>query len=314
LKQLVCLRLLKVPIKRLPASLTKLAGLQILQLCHSGITELPSDIHKLRSLRFLGLSACNDLQYLPSSFSGLTSLQLLFIGHGTNLWTKSRGEKAACINDLGALTQLKGLHLANNGEIIREGTFGAMSQLKTLHLELTMMDIIHMAKLKILSLKSFHMVKLQSSFPAFQNLIYLRLQHCQMLEELPHLHNLGSLRHLDIISCSKIKEFPLEFGERGAFSLLQTFSLVKLDELMELPEIEEGAMPSLKMFTIMKCEALKMLPENYLYFHKLQKLRVYGCSMVLENLKVQKALTKVEVITMSTVVLEEFLEKYLAKR
>jgi disease resistance protein RPS2 len=319
LKQLVYLRLLKVPIKRLPASLTKLAGLQILQLGHSGITELPSDIHKLRSLRYLGLSACNDLQCLPSSVSGLTSLQRLFIGHGTNPWTKSRGEKAACINDLGALTQLKGLHLANNGEFIREGTFGAMSQLRTLHLELTMMeslprDIIDMAKLKILSLKSFHMVKLESSFPAFQNLSYLRLQHCQMLEELPHLHNLGSLRHLDIISCSKIKKFPLEFGERGAFSLLQTFSLVKLDELMELPEIEEGAMPSLKMFTMVKCEALKMLPENYLYLHKLQKLRVYGCSMVSENLKVQKALTKVEVITMSTTVLEEFLEKYFQQR
>ena len=63
----------------------------------------------------------------------------------------------------------------------------------------------------------------------------------------------------------------------------ETFSLVKLDELIELLEIEKGALLSLKMFTMMKCEALKMLPENYLSLHKLQKLKVYDYSMILNN-------------------------------
>jgi hypothetical protein len=74
-------------------------------------------------------------------------------------------------------------------------------------------------------------------------------------------------------------------------------------------------MPMLKVFTMMKCEALQILPESYLNLKTLQKIRVYGCSMVLENLQRIKIVdTKVEVVTMSTTDTQEIIEKYLQVR
>lgn len=320
LKQLVCLRLRSAPIKRLPAAVTDLASLQILDLGDSGITELPCGIDKLRSLRYLDLSFCDDLQCLPRSILHLTSLQYLDTWRSSKVWTKHDKKKAASINDLGSLTQLKTLRLYNNGaETISEGTLASMLQMETLQLEDTVMtsvphDMVNMSNLKRLGLFCSGMVNMEDRVCEFHNLIHLQLSDCHMLEELPELHKLRSLRQLDICHCSKLKKFPKEFAEKGAFPLLEIFSLIELDELEELPTIisEEGVMSSLKIFTLIKCEALKRLPENYLYLKTLKKMRVYGCSMILENLETIKIVdTKVEVVTMSTINTQEIIEMFI---
>jgi hypothetical protein len=235
-----------------------------------------------------------------------------------NVWTKHDKKKAASVNDLGCLTQLKSLRLENGAERISEGTLGSMVQMETLHLKDTAMtslppDMMNISKLKILHLSCGEMVKMDSRFGEFQNLIYLRLWCCYKLEELSDLQKLKGLRQLHIYRCSKLKKFPIEFGEKGAFPFLEIFSLVELDELEELPAIieEEDVMPSLKIFTIMKCEALKMLPENYFHLKTLKKIRVYGCSMVLKNLeKIQMKNTQIELITISTIDTETIIERF----
>ena len=101
------------------------------------------------------------------------------------------------------------------------------------------------------------------------------------------------------------------FQDKEIF-ILEILSLVTLDELEELPVIYEGAMPSLKIFTIMMCETLKMLPKSYLTIKKLQKIRVFGCSIVLENLKRLKIENKkVGVVTMSSMDTTEYFKIYL---
>jgi disease resistance protein RPS2 len=292
LKQLVYLKLRSVPIKRLPEALTNLSTLQILDLSSSGITQLPSSIHKLRSLCYLDLSYCDDLQCLPLSISRLTSLQHLDIFGCRNVWTKHDKAKPASINDLGCLTQLKRLRLDNEAETISEGTLGSMVQMDTLELfDRTMTslptDMMNMSKLKRLRLCCPQILKFDSRFCEFQNLVHLHLWYCERLEELSDLHKLKGLRQLYIYGCSKLKKLPTEFGEKGAFPLLELFSLIELEELEELPTIiaNEDVLSSLKIFTIMKCEALKMLPEDYLHLKALKKIKVYGCSMVLENLQ-----------------------------
>jgi hypothetical protein len=49
---------------------------------------LPSDIHRLRSLRHLGLERCEYLQSLPSNISLLTSLRYLLMDGCSRVWTK----------------------------------------------------------------------------------------------------------------------------------------------------------------------------------------------------------------------------------
>lgn len=104
LKHLVSLRLLATPVKRLPASFTNLVNIEILDLSFSLITELPARLHMLKSLRYLGLHQCKDLQSLPYSISRLSSLQCLHMAECSSLWRKTgsnRCRKVASINNLG---------------------------------------------------------------------------------------------------------------------------------------------------------------------------------------------------------------------
>lgn len=319
LKQLVSLLLVDVPITRLPASVTELGCLEVLEVCRSKITELPSDIHRLRSLRHLGLQNCEGLECLPRSLSRLTSLQHLSMDGCSRLWTdcgqKKSRKKVALVNDLHTLTRLKSLYLGSNGEMISEGTLGSMEQMEELSLTCSMMeslpaDIIKMSKLRKVELRCPRVVKMETEFYAFQSLSRLKLFGCHMVEELPGLHTMGSLRKLEIVHCSKLKRFSDKFGEKGAFPVLEIFSLVDLKELEELPMIEEGGMPSLKIFTIMFCEALKILPENYLNITNFQKLRLWGCPLVLGNLEKNKKLnTSVKEASMSVEQVRNMLAK-----
>ncbi|XP_059077012.1 plant intracellular Ras-group-related LRR protein 4-like [Cryptomeria japonica] len=157
LKHLVCLRLRSIPIKRLPNSVTALRNLQILDPYGSGITELPSSISKLTSLKNLDVSSCEHLQCMPYGISQLMSSVYLDAKNSPNIrWNKYRRD-GLLINDLGTLNQLKRLGLINNGEIIREGILGTMKQMKSLHLSLADMeslsqDIAAMSKLRKLFL------------------------------------------------------------------------------------------------------------------------------------------------------------------
>lgn len=321
LKHLVYLNLAFVPIKRLPASFTNLSALQILDLEDSKITELPADLHKLRSLSYLNLNMCSDLQCLPNSISSLTSLHSFYIGNCRSMmWSSGKNQKGASLNHLGSLTELKTLGLDNYGEKISEGTLGRMVHMETLELSLTKVerlpdDIFNMSELRKLWLRCSHVVQMERKFCEFQNLSLLKLWGCSMLEELPDLHSLKCLKQLDIAYCTKLKRFPQEFGKRGAFPLLEKLSIFKLNKLEELPEVEDGAMPSLKIFTLLLCEALKMLPQSYLNLKSLQKLRVYGCWMVLHRLEgLKKVNGGIEVITMSLSKTTDFINQYLKVR
>jgi hypothetical protein len=266
------------------------------------------------------MCGCDDLQCLPCSISGLTSLQELDMRYCSKVWDKKRWKKMASLTDLSNLTQLKVLRVQNNGETISGGTFGSMLQMETLQLQLTLMtdfpeDIFNMSKLRRFTLQCSHVVKMESKFSEFHNLTHFQLWSCSTLEDLPDLHKLSSLKHLVIYNCPKLKKFSTGFNELGAFPSLEMFSLVYLNELEELLPIKEGVMPMLKVFTMMECEVLQLLPESYLNLKTLQKIRVYGCPMVSENLQRIKIVnTKVEVVTMSTADTQEIVEKYLQVR
>ncbi|GLJ28840.1 hypothetical protein SUGI_0568320 [Cryptomeria japonica] len=109
-------------------------------------------------------------------------------------------------------------------------------------------DIISMSKLRKLLLACPQLLQIENSFCEFQNLGYLSL------------FDLPSLKHLHIVECPNIEKFLEEFSKKRGFSKLEVFSVVKLRKLEQLPIVEEGALPSLKRLTIMKCEALQRLP------------------------------------------------------
>ncbi|GLJ28852.1 hypothetical protein SUGI_0568530 [Cryptomeria japonica] len=309
LKHLVCLRLCFVPIKKLPYSVGTLRNLQVLDLYQSDITQLPSSISKLTSLQILDIGSCNHLQCMPYGISHLRSLKYLTAGSPRNgAWKKCRTGQLS-INDLGTLNQLKWLVLANKGEIVREGMLGTMKQMESLFLDLADTeklphDMTAMSKLRILWLACPHLIQIEDSVCKFKNMGSIRLFNCGKLKQLPPLQKLENLKHLQIVKCPNIEKFPEEFGKGGGFPKLEVFSVVEVDKLEQLPMVEEGALPSLKILTIMKCEALQRLPQCYWNLKNVEKIRVYGCSMVLhvmaEEDKFIKKTSRVQTITLSS--------------
>ncbi|GLJ28848.1 hypothetical protein SUGI_0568480 [Cryptomeria japonica] len=309
LKHLVCLTLCGVPIKRLPHSIAALINLQILDLYQSDITQLPSSILKLTSLQLLNVASCQDLQCMPYGISNLRSLKYLNMGGSRNIgWNKCRRGRLS-LNDLGTLNQLKRLALTNNGEIIREGVLGTMKQMESLFLDLTDMeklpsDMTAISKLKKLWLVCPHLLQIEDSFCEFQNLGYICLFNCSMLKQLPLLHKLTNLKHLQIVACRNIEKFPEEFGNEGAFPKLEVFSLVEVERIEHLTIVEGGALPSLKILTVMKCESLQRIPQCYWNLKSVEKIRVYGCSKVQLVMKEEESFintkSKVQTITLST--------------
>jgi len=170
-------------------------------------------------------------------------------------------------------------------------------------------DLVNMSKVRELRLQCPQLVKMDFKF---QNLSHLALFGCELLEELPDLHELKNLKQLEISKCFNIRKFPKEFGEVEAFPRLEILSLAWLDKLEELPIVRIEAMPSLQILSIIECEALTMLSDNYLKLRNLRKIRIYGCLMMFENLeKVKKENIQIEVMTMSTTDTNEFIKKYL---
>ncbi|GLJ28459.1 hypothetical protein SUGI_0559870 [Cryptomeria japonica] len=309
LKNLVCLRLRSVPIKRLPSSVATLRNLQILDLYRSDIAQLPSNISNLTSLKLLDVSFCEHLQSLPYGVSNLTSLEYLDANNSPNIWWNKCRRDWLSINDLGTLYQLKRLGLTNNGEIIREGMLGNTKQMECLHLSLADMeslpqDMAAMSRLKKLCLSCPQLLQIENSFCKFQYLSYIRFSNCGMLKQLPALHILRSLKHLDIVACPNIEKFPEEFGKEGAFPNLEVLSMVEMKKLEQLPMVDEGALPSLKTLTVMKCEALQMLSLCYWNLKSVEKIRVYGCSKAQTVMAVEekfiKTKTKVQTLRLST--------------
>ncbi|GLJ27014.1 hypothetical protein SUGI_0529430 [Cryptomeria japonica] len=309
LKHLVCLILFSVPIKRLPNSIAALKNLQILDLYGSDITQLPSDISKLTSLKLLVLGSCIHLQCMPYGISHLTSLEYLDVSGCSNIGWNKCGKNRISISDLGTLNQLKRFGLRNNGEIIREGTLGRMKQMEYLRLALTGMerlphDMTAMSKLRKLCLECPKLLEIQNSFCEFQHLSYIKLVNCLILERLPALHKLPSLKQLIIKNCPNIEKFPEEFGKAGGFPKLEVFSVVKLRMLEQLPLLQEGALPSLRILTMMKCEALQRLPQCYWNLKIIEKVRVYDCPKVqlvmAEEENLIKSQSKVQTVTLST--------------
>uniref|UniRef100_A0A0D6QRI0 Uncharacterized protein n=1 Tax=Araucaria cunninghamii TaxID=56994 RepID=A0A0D6QRI0_ARACU len=309
MKQLVCLRLARVPVKRLPESISKLRKLQIMDLSNClQLEQLPVGIDKLVSLRYLDLSYCQHLQFLPSGISRLLSLQYLRTEGCWQVWeprtrmaqslcqktkaTLNLGaeEKAACFKDLHTLVQLKWLGLEEFRARIEHGTMGSMIEMRTLVLCLTRQsdlpdDMTEMRKIRTLFVSCRDLIRTPPWFAEFRTLSCLILSGCDKLQELCALQKLPMLRRLDIGGSWTMKVLPAEFGKAGAFPVLERFWLEKMMVLEEIAELEEGAMPLLKRLGIGVCPKLKMLPTGFFKLKSLRQIQVYSCPDVLKRME-----------------------------
>jgi Leucine-rich repeat (LRR) protein len=264
-------------LKSLPKKIGKLTQLTHLDLRHCDKLEsLPKKVGKLTQLVYLDLSFCRNLKYHPSTVDNLRSLQYLNLevsspnGYWSNPSTKIHGQAFAAICKLTTLTEL---HISGKTCEILElcdqlsKLVSKLEKLKSFHIRdfyklETLPDAIQsMVHLKEFSVNNCVKIKiLPSIITLFSKLKVLTLDSMSSLESLPALNTLKILSILRIRFCSSIKKLPDSFTSSDAFPSLKILDCLG-SELVEFPEVEDGAMPKLRILNL-DCKNIKSLPDT----------------------------------------------------
>lgn len=271
LKHLRFLNLSQTKIKKLPESLTSVRSLQFLDVSWcKNLCELHSGIGEHKSMEYLNVKGCRNLKSLPVGISKLICLQSL---KGAELKRgKATNAKALQLKDMKGMTLLRQLTLiidasSSEGTVqLEEGTFGGMTKMRDLSFKyINSCSLLHLPK-DILVMQRLEILHLGGCVVPkwifqLQNLMELKLLGDNDSADYKGLERIPNLRKLQLSGKEKCVEFPLEFGERGAFPKLVKFILEDFTSLENFPSLQDEAMPMLRHLEMKNCRELKDMSE-----------------------------------------------------
>ncbi|XP_026459002.1 putative disease resistance protein RGA3 [Papaver somniferum] len=189
-------------------------NLRVLYLSGSSIQKLPASLSKLRHLRYLNLSGCQNLDVLDDQFvNSLYNLQTLVLHKCTSL---SKLPEGLPVN-IGALKDLRSLNISHTGITILPTSVTSLQNLRALdvsnciNFEGLPGNIGSLKDLRSLDISHTKVSRLSDSISDLERLMTLRLHSCPNLEDLPKgIEALGWLKGLDITG-TKVKVVPDQF-------------------------------------------------------------------------------------------------------
>jgi len=286
-------------LKYLPKELGKLTQLIHLDLgCCLKLEKLPKSIRHLQSLQWFNLQRCN-LNHLPSTIRDLTKLQYLNL-HGCHGLSGKRVTGMQCwtlhdqadFQDICELPSLSKLFISGRScaEILESPHLSMLVKLKSFNIAdfgnlETLSDAMQaMVNLEEFNLQNGEAIKsVPSWITSFSKLKVLRLVQMSSLESLPALNTLKMLSTLSIAGCNLIRKLPNSFTSLDAFPSLKEL-VCSNSGLVELPELENGAMPQLQMLDLRFCQNLKRLPLTLNFLKNLRVVKIYNCTIEFHNL------------------------------
>ncbi|XP_024162017.1 disease resistance protein RUN1-like [Rosa chinensis] len=262
-------------LEKFPEISVVMKKLPLLSLDKTAIKELPSSIKNLEGLATLSLKDCSKLKSLPSSICQLRSLRYVYLSGCSNL------EVFPEISGLKDMEKLRELYL--DGTSIKE-----FSPSTSALIHLAVLSLRGCKVLKSLP-SSIEMVSLQSlnlsgcsnlqRFPEISGTMCLLLElHLDdtAIEELPQsINNITCLRSLSLRDCGEITSLPSSI-----------FQLRHLEEIVLSGCAKFGVFPKTvevhctKLFTlrIEDCGELKTLPSSFSLLKSLTIVSLSGCS------------------------------------
>ncbi|XP_052300796.1 probable disease resistance protein At5g63020 isoform X2 [Citrus sinensis] len=286
-----------VKVLKLPFGMSKLGSLQLLDISHTGIRELPEELKLLVNLKCLNLRWTHMLNKIPrqliSNSSWLRVLRMFAIGFENSKEPSEDsvliGGGEVLVHELLGLKYLEVLELTLRSydalqfflssnklkSCIRSLFLIKLGDTKSIHAT-AFADLKHLNELCIRSAVELEELKVDYTEIApkrsepfvFRSLHRVTMERCHKLKDLTFLVFAPSLKSLslygcnameEIISVGKFAETPEVMGHISPFGNLQTLYLT---DLPELKSIYWKPLPftHLKEMTVHGCNQLKKLP------------------------------------------------------
>ncbi|CAJ1967536.1 unnamed protein product [Sphenostylis stenocarpa] len=257
---------------------TKCKNLRVLNLFSSEFESLPRRIGKLKHLRYLSLSECENLKGLPDSVCKLQNLQTLRVNGCKRLKKLPNGIRN--------LISLRHLDITTRQPDFPEKEIASLTSLETLYVNCcdnveSLFKDVQLSNLKILNLSKCGGLK-SVSFHGIRNLEVLMISKCAKLELSMGLNSQIPDSRFKFILLDDLPQLvTLPKWLQGSLNTLHSLWIVDCINLEEVPEWL-STMICLELLSIENCPKLLSLPHN---MHHLQHLRIVGCPELCKRLQ-----------------------------
>lgn len=158
----------------------------------------------------------------------------------------------------------------------------SLSSLKRIRLE--KFSLVSLYRLRNLRKLSFYKCGVMQAFKnswiniskKLPNLVYLDIEHCKDMMELPPaLSNIGTLKKLSISNCSTFSALPKEIEK------LQNLELLRVSKCGLFEEMPESMtmLQNLRFLDVSYCASLRQVPKEFAKLSNLNKLYMMGTSI-----------------------------------
>jgi hypothetical protein len=246
---------------------------------------LPDAVRKLHMLKQLKLHECG-LNYLPSGIVDLTSLQVLRTLGSELIWSEHAASgvpSAQSLCDVCPTVEASLEDICELRELTELYVFGKIDRaVKLPHNISTLTKLGILTELSISGITD-QGVNLPHNISALTNLKILELS-LDNVESLPTAmaYSLKQLQELNLM-LKKLKYLPKSFTHYNAFPALIIFRLYYSFDLVEFPEVVEGALPKLRTIEIDLCTSLETLPFSLELLRSLETLDLVSCEQTVKD-------------------------------
>ncbi|CAK8564623.1 unnamed protein product [Lathyrus sativus] len=286
-------------ITKVPNSIGNLSYMQYLNLSHTNIERLPTEICKLYRLQFLLLAGCKRFTELPEDIGKLVNLRYLDVSdtalrempvqivklenlHTLSDFVVSKHNGGLNIADLGKLPHLHGklsisqLQNVNDPFEVDRANIKKKEQIDELALEwdcsstsldsqiqsVVLEKLRPSTNLKSLTIKGYGGINFPNWLGSFifSNMVYLRISNCNDCLWLPPLGQLGNLKELVIEGMQSVETIGIEFYGWGGSSF-QPFPSLEILHFENMQEWEEWDLNGGTTFPSLKTLSLSKCPK-----------------------------------------------------
>ncbi|XP_056168036.1 disease resistance protein RPV1-like [Syzygium oleosum] len=264
---LVELDLCRSGIQELPNSIGTMKNLRVLRMSCTSLRKLPGSLGMLEKLEEIDADGCDDLEELPSEIGRLSFLRILRLSDTnisevpklpeslTNLFLTTRAPSLQWISRLRKLESLELFCYGSASQLPSD--FNLLSKLRELVLKVDNLECLPRLPQNLSRLRIYGRRTMEKSIDLsyLEKLSELSIWIWEQLIEIQGLERLKNLKQLQLWNLPSLVKLPDLTGSKK----LRVLQIEKCPMLVEV----RGQLESLETLSIISCESLEKYPDSF---------------------------------------------------